>query len=137
MIVDLTLAKNIPTAGIKFYIGFENGNGLSVINGEYAYCDEKTFEIAPMINDELFNVQSWGDQVKGYVTSEEIEQIAKFAETHSSEEYRQFMEDFNFKNPFKASMGDQLKSLLGTMSNSEFISELDKQLDDALDKVTF
>ena len=36
-----------------------NGNGLSVVNGEYAYCDDSTYEIAPLRDGHLFYIESY------------------------------------------------------------------------------
>ena len=75
-------------------VELSNGNGLSVVNGEYAYCNDETYEIAPLLNGELFYVDNWGDQVKGYVTPDEITKILTAAELMSPEKYKEFLEEF-------------------------------------------
>lgn len=69
-----------------------NGNGISIVNGEYAYCDEDTYEIAPLRNGDLFHVDSWGDEVKGYVTKSQINEILYHMENDTPEEYKDFLE---------------------------------------------
>jgi len=59
-----------------FRLAFENGYGISVINHERANCDESTAEIAILKGEHLTDPsvikEKWGDQVKGWVTADEI-----------------------------------------------------------------
>ena len=75
-------------------VEFDNGNGLSIINGEHAYCDSDTYEIAPLENGHLFSdgIESWGDQVKGYVTKDQINEILEHAEKDTHEEFVKYLE---------------------------------------------
>lgn len=100
--------------GIMCRINFENGCGISIISGKGAYCDGKTFEIAPLFDDNLEDIDAWGDQVKGYVTSNEISQIVEFAKTHTKEEYKEFLENFEFSGK-EVSIGEIFASVLETM----------------------
>ena len=100
--------------GVMCRINFSNGCGISIISGLGAYCDDKTFEIAPLFNDDLENIDVWGDQVKGYVTPGEISKIVEFAETHTKEEYKEFLENFEFSGK-EVSPGEVFVSVLETM----------------------
>lgn len=99
--------------GIMCRINFDNGNGISIISGTGAYCSGATFEIAPLINNELIEpLSEWGDQVKGHVYPEEISKIVEFAQSHDNEEYIKFLNEFNFSNSHKTTLGDVLSSLI-------------------------
>ena len=102
------------SGGIMCRINFENGCGISIISGRGAYCDDKTFEIAPLFDDDLSYIDNWGDQVRGYVTSNEISEIVEFAETHTKEEYKEFLENFKFSGK-EVSAGEVLASVFETM----------------------
>ena len=84
--------------GIQCRIIFPQGTGISIINGRHAYCNEDTFEIAPLFDEQLTFINSWGDQVRGYVTEKEISEIVAFAETHTKEEYEEYLENYEFVN---------------------------------------
>lgn len=72
-------------------VNFPNGNGLSVVYGDYTYSDDDTYEVAPLHNNDLFTVEAWGNQVKGYLTAEEVEEILNHAENDSYEDYVKFL----------------------------------------------
>lgn len=59
-----------------FRLAFENGYGISIIKHERAYCSENTAEIAILKGEHLTDPsvinEEWGDQVKGWVTADEI-----------------------------------------------------------------
>ena len=60
-----------------FRLSFENGYGISVINHDMAYRrSPKTAEIAILKGESLTDPsvinEKWGDQVKGWVTADEI-----------------------------------------------------------------
>lgn len=105
------LKKLHYTNGIQCRINFDNGCGISIISGSGAYCGNETFEIAPLFDDDLEEIDNWGDQVKGYVTPEEISTIVDYAETHSKEEYKEFLENFEFTNNHQTTLGELLKSI--------------------------
>lgn len=103
--------------GIQCRINFDNGCGISIINGRGAYCDNETFEIAPLFDDELEWIESWNEQVKGYVTAEEISEITEFAEkAKSKEEYMEFLSNFKFENNHIRSIEELLDSIIQGMS---------------------
>ena len=43
-----------PLFDKQWKVEFENGNGLSVVNGNHAYCGSNTYEIAPLLMDTYF-----------------------------------------------------------------------------------
>ena len=86
--------KAFPLLMSQAKVELPNGNGLSVVNGEYAYCDNDTYEIAPLIDGHLIHIDSWGDQVKGYVTPEQITEVLHHMEDDSPDDYKKFLEDF-------------------------------------------
>lgn len=100
--------------GIKLRLNFNNGNGISIISGKGTFCDDKTFEVAPLINDSLIRIDSWENQVKGYVTPEELSLIVGAAEKFSNETYYDFLNCFKFSNNYKPSFKDILKSIAST-----------------------
>lgn len=111
MIKEFSLKQKSSRNGINLRLNFNNGNGVSIISGKGTYCDDKTFEIAPLINDSLIRIDSWGDEVKGYVTPEELSLIIGAAEKFSNEAYYEFLNSFKFSNNYKPSLGDILKSM--------------------------
>lgn len=56
---------------------FPNGWGISVINGEFAYCDENTYEVATIFNDEFATLDGEDDYILRYQTPEDITEIMK------------------------------------------------------------
>ncbi len=54
---------------------FSNGYGLSVINGECAYCDEDTFEVAILHNDKITYCTPLTNDVLGYQSKEDIDAL--------------------------------------------------------------
>lgn len=103
--------------GIMCRINFDNGNGISIISGIGAYCSDNTFEIAPLVNDSLIDIEEWGDQVKGYVYPEEISRIVNFAQSHNNEKYIKFLNEFNFSNGHKTTLDDLVSSLIVQLDN--------------------
>lgn len=81
-------------------VNLENGNGISIINGESAYCDKNTYEIAPLLDDKLIFIPSWGDQVAGNVTKEEINDFLYAMENMDKAQYFYFCDNY-FKNKNK------------------------------------
>lgn len=84
--------RSSPLFNVHCRVELPNGNGISIVNGDCAYCDFDTYEIAPLRNGELFYVDSWGDQVKGYVTKSQINEILYHMENDTPEEYKDFLE---------------------------------------------
>lgn len=82
-----------PSFNKQWKVEFENGNGLSIVNGNHAYCDEDTYEIAPLYNGHLLieGVDAWGDQVKGYVTEDQIDEILEHAENEEPEIFIKYL----------------------------------------------
>lgn len=114
MIKEFSLKRDQIRNGIRLRLKFNNGNGVSIINGKGIYCDDKTFEIAPIINDSLVKIDSWGDKVKGYVTSKELSLIIGAAERFNNDAYREFLNSFEFSNDYKPDLEDILKSIVST-----------------------
>lgn len=88
-------ASNMGFCGsiLRSHVEFPNGNGLSIVNGTYTYSGNGTYEIAPLFNGELKEIESWGDSVRGYVSPEQITTILEHAEKDSAEEYLKFLND--------------------------------------------
>lgn len=86
--------KSFPSLMSHARIELPNGNGLSVVNGDFAYCDANTYEIAPLRDGNLFTIDDWCDQVRGYVTEDQITEILQHMENDTPEEYKDFLEGF-------------------------------------------
>lgn len=56
-------------------IKFDNGYGISVINGTSAYCGKGTFEVAVIFNDEITYNTEITDDVLTYQTPEDIDNV--------------------------------------------------------------
>lgn len=66
---------------------FSNGYGVSVVDGKYAYCDNGTYEVAILKNDEIcFNTPLTND-VLAYQTPEQIDEILKEVESYEKDQY--------------------------------------------------
>ncbi len=83
-----------PMGIVRARVELPSGNGLSVVFGEYTYSGPDTFEIAPLKDGHLIDIDNWGDQVKGFVTKEEINEILYHAENDTQDEYKDFLEEF-------------------------------------------
>lgn len=79
----------------RAHVEFPNGNGLSVVDGTFTYSGGGTYEIGPLHNGSLFIVDDWCDSVKGYVRPETIDKILEYAENHTFEEYKNFLNDID------------------------------------------
>ena len=53
-------------------ITFDNNYGISVINGEHAYCDDDTFEVAVLHKLEICYTTEFTSDVLGFQTEEDI-----------------------------------------------------------------
>jgi len=56
---------------------FDNGFGISVINGQSAYCDDGTYEIAVMKDGAITYDTHIANDVMGYLSPQEITEIMK------------------------------------------------------------
>lgn len=76
---DLEFSLPLCPIGIntQAVMEFPNGWGLLVINGEYAHCDENTFEVAVLWQGELDYSTEITDDVLRYQTPGEITEIMK------------------------------------------------------------
>ena len=64
---------SVPTLFDKqALLHFDNGYGVSVINGNSAYCDRSTYEVGIMYNKELTYNTELTDDVMTYQTEEDI-----------------------------------------------------------------
>lgn len=52
--------------GVQAMMHFENGYGISVVNGKYAYCSEGTYEVAVLKNGSLCYSTDITDDVLSY-----------------------------------------------------------------------
>lgn len=66
---------------------FPNGYGVSVIDGDYAYCDNGTYEVAITKEGELCYDTPLTDDVLRYQTPEEIDEILKEVEHYEKDQY--------------------------------------------------
>lgn len=59
--------------GTQWKFEFDNGYGVSVITGSFAYCNEfQPYELAVLKHDELCYDTPITDDVIGYLTSNEV-----------------------------------------------------------------
>jgi len=56
-------------------INFENGYGVSVINGRSAYCGSDTFEVGVLFENELTYNSGITDDVLTYQTPDDITEV--------------------------------------------------------------
>lgn len=75
-------------------VNFPNGNGLSIVYGMGTYTSPGTYEIAPLMKDKLIFIGTWGDEVKGCVTKEQIDEVLEHAEKDSPEKYIKFLGEY-------------------------------------------
>lgn len=66
-------------------MNFDNGYGVSVIYGPYAYCDENTYEVAVLKNDELCYSTPITDDVLGYQDREQVTEIMKIIQSYTKD----------------------------------------------------
>ena len=58
-------------------MNFENGFGISVINGYSAYCNDNTYEVAVLSNNEICYSTHITDDVIGYCTKAKVTKLMK------------------------------------------------------------
>ena len=61
--------------GTQATLNFDNGYGVSVITGPFAYCDKGTYELAALKGDALYYSELTNDDVLGYLSPDEITEI--------------------------------------------------------------
>lgn len=66
---------NSPYLGEQARIDFENGYGISVVNGRGAYCDNETWEVAVMFHGEICYNTDITDDVLTYQSEEQITKV--------------------------------------------------------------
>lgn len=112
---DLEFVPQDAGRGIRARIQFDNGFGLSVIHSPYAYCDENTYEVAILEDDEIcYDTPLSDGDVLPYKTEEEITKIMEE------------MQDAKFlKKVTKFRINNTIKEML---NNTEQIIQLVKLL---------
>ena len=68
---------NAPYFMQQARMDFDNGFGISVVNGQGAYCDEGTYEIAVLKDGEITYDTHITNDVIGYLSPQEITEIMK------------------------------------------------------------
>lgn len=85
---DLVFEKHpVSILNSRAFYQFPNGYGVSVIDGDYAYCDNGTYEVAIMKDGEICFDTPLTDEVLRYQTPEEIEEILKEVESYKKDQY--------------------------------------------------
>lgn len=79
--LEFNTHRNFPLFNKQAVLEFTNGWGLSVINGKYAYCDDKTYEVAVLWRGNLDYSTDITDDVLPYQTPEQITEIMKKLKT--------------------------------------------------------
>lgn len=64
---------------------FENGYGLSIVNGDYAYCTEGTYEVAILHNGEITYNTPLTDDVLIDVSPSEINTLIKVVKSFNKD----------------------------------------------------
>ena len=65
---------------IQAIMEFDNGYGVSVIRGQYFYCNENTYEVAILKDGDLcYDIT---DDVLGYQTEDQVTKIMKKLQTY-------------------------------------------------------
>lgn len=72
---------------IQARINFNNNYGISVVNGPNFYCDQDTYEVAVLRNNCLYYDTPITDDVLGYQTPEDIDEIMKELQSYKKNEY--------------------------------------------------
>jgi hypothetical protein len=70
--LDFLPHPNAPYFETQAVCNFENGYGVSVVNGRGAYCDTNTFEVAVLYDNHLTYNTELTDDVMGYQSPEDI-----------------------------------------------------------------
>ena len=74
---DLEFKKHpaYPAFDTQAVMNFKNDYGVSVINGDGAYCGKNTFEVAILFKYQITYNTHIADDVIGYKTKEEVTKI--------------------------------------------------------------
>lgn len=84
-------AKDLVFKPLRDGIGarktFSNGYGVSVINHSGAYCDENTYEVAILKDNELYYDTPITGDVLIYQTEEQVTKIMKELQSYEVNEY--------------------------------------------------
>lgn len=73
--------------GFQVKVHFPNGYGVSIVNHEYAYCDENTYELAVLKNDKLYYKTPITYDVLGHQTKEQITKIMEELQSYEINQY--------------------------------------------------
>lgn len=73
--------------GFQVKVHFANGYGVSIINHDYAYCDENTYELAVLKNNKLYYKTPITNDVLGHQTKEQINEVMKEAQSYKPDQY--------------------------------------------------
>lgn len=68
----------LGVGGKRAYLEFPNGYGISVVTGEFAYCDDThPYEIAVMKDGECCYSTMIADDIIGYLTEDGVTEVMK------------------------------------------------------------
>lgn len=86
---DLVFKKHTlaPMYDSHAFHQFPNGYGVSVIDGDHAYCDIGTYEVAIMKEGKLCYNTPLTDDVLHYQTPKDIDEILKEVESYEKDQY--------------------------------------------------
>ena len=85
---DLVFEKHpVALLNSKAFHRFPNGYGVSVIDGDYTYCDKGTYEVAIIKDGEICYDTPLTDDVLRYQTPEDIDEILKEVESYEKDQY--------------------------------------------------
>lgn len=68
---------NKPFFNKQARMDFDNGYGVSVINGQHAYCSDSTYEVAIMYKGSLTYNTDITDDVIGHQSEKQVTEIMK------------------------------------------------------------
>tara|TARA_Y100000593_G_scaffold69865_1_gene128268 strand:+ start:377 stop:664 length:288 start_codon:yes stop_codon:yes gene_type:complete len=83
---DLNFKEDKPRKGVQAWVNFPNGFEVSVVKHLYSYGGEKGFyEIGVFKDGIMCDPLGWGDDVKGWLKPEDVEQeLASIGELKST-----------------------------------------------------
>lgn len=85
---DLVFEKHtVSLLNSQAFHQFPNGYGVSVIDGDYAFCDKGTYEVAIMKEGEVCFDTPLTNDVLRYQTPEDIDEILKQVESYKKDQY--------------------------------------------------
>ena len=68
---------NFGSFNTQARLDFDNGYGISVVNGKMAYCNENEYEVAIFKNGSICYTTPITDDVLGYNSPENVTEIMK------------------------------------------------------------